>query len=106
MTTTNTSSYTTAAPTPVDLAGWQFVSGITFAFAANTIVQPDGYLVVARNASRMLTNYPNLNAGNLVGNFSGKLSHHGERLALAMSDNTVTSNQFGLANQHHLHHDG
>jgi hypothetical protein len=81
---------------PVDLTGWQFVSGITFAFASNTIVQPDGYLVVARNASRMMTNYPNLNAGNLVGNFSGKLSHGGERLALAVSDNTVTSNQFGL----------
>jgi hypothetical protein len=81
---------------PVNLAGWQFVSGISFAFASNTIVQPDGYLVVARNASRMLTNYPNLNAGNLVGNFSGKLSHHGERLALAMSDTTVTTNHSGL----------
>ena len=81
----------------VNLAGWQFVSGITFAFASDTIVQPDGYLVVARNASRMLTNYPNLDAGNLVGNFSGKLSHHGERLALAMPDTTVTTNQSGLA---------
>ncbi len=80
----------------VNLAGWQFVSGISFAFASNTIVQPDGYLVVARNASRLLTNYPNLNAGNLVGNFSGKLSHHGERLALAMSDTTVATNQSGL----------
>ena len=36
---------------PVNLAGWQFVSGISFAFPSNTIVQPDGYLVVARNAS-------------------------------------------------------
>jgi hypothetical protein len=81
---------------PVNLAGWQFVSGISLAFASNTIVQPDGYLVVARNASRMLTNYPNLNAGNLIGNFSGKLSHHGERLALAMPDTTVTTNQAGL----------
>ena len=80
----------------VNLAGWQFVSGITFAFASNTIVQPDGYFVVARNASRMLTNYPNLNAGNLVGNFSGKLSHHGERLALAMPDMIVATNQYGL----------
>jgi hypothetical protein len=80
----------------VDLTGWQFVSGISFAFPSNTIVQPDGYLVVARDASRMLTNYPNLNAGNLVGNFSGKLSHHGERLALAMPDTTVTTNQSGL----------
>ena len=29
----------------------------------------NGYLVVAKNMSRMLTNYPNLNSANLVGNF-------------------------------------
>ena len=80
----------------VDLSGWQFVSGITFSFPSNTVMQPDGYLVVARNASRMMTNCPDLNAGNLVGNFSGKLSHHGERLALAMPITTLATNQFGL----------
>jgi hypothetical protein len=87
----------------VNLAGWQFVSGITFAFPSNAIVQPDSYLVVARNASRMLANYPNLNAGNLIGNFSGKLSHHGERLALAMSDTTVTTNQSGPPQTNTIH---
>ena len=44
----------------------------------------------------MLTNYPNLNAGNLVGNFGGKLSGHGEQLALAMPDTIVITNSLGL----------
>ena len=81
----------------VNLGGWQFVSGISFTFPANTIVPADGCVVVARNVSRMLANYPNLNAGNLVGNFSGMLSHGGERLALAMPDVIVTTNALGLA---------
>jgi hypothetical protein len=68
----------------VDLSGWQFVSGIDFTFPTNTVIAPDGYFVVARNASRMQTNYANLNSGNLIGNFAGALSHRGERLALAM----------------------
>jgi hypothetical protein len=68
----------------VDLSGWRFTSGIGFIFPPNTHLAPDGYIVVARNTSRMLTNYPNLNSGNLVGNFTGTLSHKGERLALAM----------------------
>jgi hypothetical protein len=82
--------------TAVNLGGWMFVSGIGFIFPSNTIVQPDGYIVMARNTSRMLTNYPNLNAGNLVGNFSGSLSGKGERLALAMPDMIVGTNQDGL----------
>ncbi len=73
----------------VDLSGWQFVSGISFTFPSNTIIAADGYFVVARNASRMLANYPNLNAGNLAGNFGGKLSHQGERLALARPETAI-----------------
>lgn len=81
----------------VDLSGWKFVSGINFSFPPHTIILPDGYFVVARNTSRMLANYPNLNAGNLVGDFGGKLSHTGERLALAMPDTIVSTNAFGFA---------
>jgi hypothetical protein len=80
----------------VNLGQWQFVSGITFAFPSNTILLPDAYLVVARNTSRMVTNYPNLNGTNLIGNFGGKLSHSGERLALAMRDTTVSTNHSGV----------
>jgi hypothetical protein len=80
----------------VDLGKWQFISGISFTFPPNTVVQAGDYLVVARNTARMLANYPNLNSGNLIGNFGGKLSHHGERLALAMWDTTVSTNHSGI----------
>jgi hypothetical protein len=81
----------------VNLGGWQFISGVNFTFPANIVLPPDGYLVIARNAARMLTNYPNLNSGNLVGNFSGALSHKGERLALAKPDTIVATNNLGIA---------
>lgn len=82
--------------TAVNVGGWRFVSGISFTFASNTVIQPDGYLVVGRNTARLLANYLNLNAGNLVGNFSGKLSHQGERVALAMPDTIVSTNHSGI----------
>ena len=68
----------------VSLAGWKFTAGITFTFPANTTLAPDSYLVVARNLTHLLANYPNLNAGNTLGNYGGKLSNNGERVALAM----------------------
>ncbi|HLP76873.1 MAG TPA: lamin tail domain-containing protein, partial [Candidatus Paceibacterota bacterium] len=68
----------------VNLAGWQFTSGVTFTFPSNTTLPPDGYLVIARNLTNLLSHYTNLSSANTLGNFSGKLSHNGERLALAM----------------------
>ena len=68
----------------IPLGGWQFNSGVTFSFPSNSVLAPHGYLVVARNLTNLWTKYPNLNSGNTVGNFSGRLSHNGERLALAM----------------------
>lgn len=79
----------------VNLGGWRFVAGINFTFPSNTWIEPDGYLVVARDAARLLTNYPNLNAGNLVGDFDGRLAHGGERLALAMPEVIVSTNSLG-----------
>lgn len=67
----------------VDLSGWRFVDGITFEFPPGTVVAADGFLVVARNASRLRAAHPHLNAVNTVGDFQGSLSNRGERLALA-----------------------
>src|SRR5208283_911778 len=64
--------------------GWQFTSGVTFTFPTNVLLGPNSYLVVARNQTNLFAKYPNLNAANTVGNYTGKLSHKGERLALAM----------------------
>lgn len=79
----------------MNLGGWRFVSGLSYTFPTNTFLLPDHYLVVARNASRMRTNYSNLNALNLVGDFGGSLSGKGERIALARPDPVVTTNSLG-----------
>jgi len=68
----------------VSLANWQFTSGITFTFPANITLAPGGYLVIARNITNLFASYTNLNSGNTLGNFGGKLSPGGERVALAM----------------------
>src|SRR5947208_9028928 len=79
----------------VNIGGWQFTSGITFTFPVNTMMSPGAYVVVARNLTNLFAQYANLNSANALGNFSGKLSHNGERLALAMSDPLVKTNSHG-----------
>ena len=56
---------------PVNLANWQFTSGITFTIPAGRTLAPDGYLVVASNQTNLLAKYTNLNAGNTLGNWGG-----------------------------------
>jgi hypothetical protein len=79
----------------VSLAGWQFVSGINYTFPTNASLAPGAYLVIARNQTNLFAKYPNLNSGNTLGNFGGKLSHNGKRLALAMPDELVDTNTLG-----------
>ncbi|MEO6033657.1 MAG: lamin tail domain-containing protein, partial [Verrucomicrobiota bacterium] len=74
----------------VDLAGWKFVAGIDFTFPTGAIIGAKGYLVVARNARRLMTNYLNLSSANLFGNFGGKLSNSGERIALGFPDSSIS----------------
>ena len=68
---------------PVDLSGWRFTAGINYVIPAGTVVASNGYLVIARNTTRLLANYPQLNAANTLGNYSGSLADGGERLVLA-----------------------
>lgn len=75
----------------VNLAGWEFTSGITFTFP-NATIAPNGYLVVARNMTNLFAKYPNLSAANTVGNYSGKLSHDGELVALAQPETLYGTN--------------
>lgn len=52
---THTFQYTVGAICPIDLSGWQLVqehSHQEFTFPAGTILQPNGYLIVARNADK------------------------------------------------------
>lgn len=80
----------------VNLANWQFVSGVSFVFPAGTTLAPDSYLVVARNPTNLFAEYTNLNWGNTVGGFGGKLSHKGERVALAKPQSLTVSAGDGI----------
>jgi hypothetical protein len=81
---------------PISLGGWKFVDGIEFTFPSNTVMNPDSYLVIARDATNLFARYPGvLNAGNTLGNFNKSLSNSGGRVALATPDLNVTTNKVG-----------
>lgn len=89
---------------PVDLLGWQFKHSIDFTFTSSTVIPPNGYVVVARNAARLLTNYPNLTRANTVGDFTGSLTKANRRLTLSMPANVVSldKNQKPVTNLVHV----
>ena len=70
----------------VDLSFWRFVDGIDYLFPEGTQIPAGGYLVVAGDLDNLLFRYPQLNTNNALGNFSGRLSNSGERIALAKPD--------------------
>ena len=76
----------------INLAGWQFTAGVTFTFPPNAIIGPNGYVVVGRNTANLFAHYTNLNSGNTFGNYGGKLSHNGERVALAQPESYFGTN--------------
>jgi regulation of enolase protein 1 (concanavalin A-like superfamily) len=80
----------------VNLSGWQFVSGVTFTFPGNARIAPDGYVVVARNLDNILSKYTNLTSANTFGGYSGKLSHNGDRVALAMPQPLTATDTNGM----------
>lgn len=63
----------------VSLAGWRFDGGIRFSFPVNTLLQPGGYLVVAKDAATLSAARPGLNA---LGNYSGQLSRSTDLIQL------------------------
>src|SRR6185436_19139004 len=79
----------------VNLGGWRFVSAIDYTFPPNTLLASNGYLVIARNVQQLISHYPNLNAGNTLGEYDGALANSGERLALGMPDISYTTNGLG-----------
>ncbi len=76
----------------ITLAGWQLTGGVTFSFPSNAVLPANGYAVVGRNAANLLSKYTNLTSLNTFGNYSGKLSHNGERVALTMPQPLYGSN--------------
>ncbi|PYI84279.1 MAG: hypothetical protein DME26_13540 [Verrucomicrobia bacterium] len=80
---------------PINLSGWRF-TGINFTFPSNTVIQAGGYLVVAKSVTNLLAKYGNLNTANTLGNFGGRLSGKGERVALSMPDVQINTNTPGV----------
>src|ERR1051326_6298172 len=88
---------------PLDLGGWRLEGALRFTFPSNTLIAADAYLVVAKDAARLMSNYPNLTPANTLGDFEGKLSGSGERLALTMPDTIVVTNSSGLVQTNTIH---
>lgn len=63
----------------VELSGWRFVKGIDFTFAPGTRLQPNTYLVVAKDSQFLRGRWPQVR---IVGDFSGNLANEGETLLL------------------------
>ena len=73
--------------TAVDLSNWSFSKGIKYVFPQGTSIGPGSYLVICRNSQDFSARY---GAGiAALGNFSGKLSHTGDRLELSDSGKQV-----------------
>jgi hypothetical protein len=89
--------------TAVALGGWRLADGISYTFPTNAYLAPNSYLVVARNAARLRTNYAHLNTLNCFGNFSGRLSGRGERIALSMPDTLISTNAAGKVETNLIH---
>jgi hypothetical protein len=73
--------------TAVDLSDWSFTKGIRYVFPKQTRLNAGEYLVVCRNTNLFAGNYGNQIA--TWGEFTGKLSHRGEKIELSNASGTV-----------------
>lgn len=73
----------------VNVGGWRFTDGIEFTIRDGTILTPNGYLVIARSLTNLLSKYANLSADHVVGNYNGSLADKGERVVLARPQTVV-----------------
>ena len=62
----------------VDLGGWAFTSGIEFTFPAGTVLEPGGYLAVARKAALLKESRK---VSNVLGDWKGSLKNSGDIVA-------------------------
>ncbi|MBN1268053.1 MAG: lamin tail domain-containing protein [Kiritimatiellae bacterium] len=90
----------------VNLKHWRFVDGITFTFTDDAILPAGGCVVVARDAARLIANYPALAASNTFGDFSGSLARSGERVALAKPDDLACPDENFVVVDEVIYNDG
>ncbi len=77
---------------PVNLSGWTLGGGVSFTIPNGTTIAANGYLVIANQRVRFLTNYPTVNPGIVLGDFGGNLSGRGERVTLCMPESLLSTN--------------
>ena len=70
----------------VDVSGWSLAKGVKFKFPEKTRIASGGYLVICRNREIFKANYGGVTA---LGDWTGKLSHRGERIELRDSKDAL-----------------
>ena len=70
----------------LDIGGWRLSDEVSYGLPPETIIAPGGYLVIAKNAERLVAQYPSLSDVNTIGDFSGTLSNSGGRIVLEKPD--------------------
>jgi hypothetical protein len=68
---------------PVSLAGWQLAGGIRYSFPATAIIEPAGFVVIAKSPARLLA-VPEYNLAGitLLGPFEGQLGNRSDTVRL------------------------
>ncbi|MGC6426034.1 MAG: lamin tail domain-containing protein [Akkermansiaceae bacterium] len=82
----------------VSLANWELTKGVRFTFPAGASIEAGGFVVVAKNPSRLLaiTEYDALTAHNVFGPWTGGLSNSGERIVLQnATQETIDEVEYG-----------
>jgi hypothetical protein len=87
----------------VNVSKWRLKDAVKFTIPNNTFIPASGYLVIAANAAKLRTNYPGLTAANCIGDWEGSLRNSGERVALTMPDQIVSTNALGALATNTIH---
>ena len=75
-----------AGTTDVDLAGWRFTRGVSFAFPAGTVLASGSYLVVACNSNALASAHTGIR---VLGPCAGMLGQSADRLTLEDANGNV-----------------
>jgi hypothetical protein len=87
----------------VDLGGWRIRDAVSFNIPDGTVISAGGYLVIARNAARQISQYAGLTPMNCLGDYDGSLANGGERIELNFPDEVVSTNAFGQLRTNIIH---